>query len=57
MDAAGGCSASKFVPSSVFRENYSRILIAIDSHPQLGDKFFKAQVVSDIHPGDTIRIF
>lgn len=48
---------SKLVPSDVCRENQSRILIDMDSRPQLGDKFFKAQVVSEIHPGVTIRIF
>lgn len=58
MDATGGCFASKLVPSYVFRENYSKILIDMDSppRPQPGDKF-EAQVVSEIYPRVTVRIF
>lgn len=57
MDATGGCFASKLVPSHVFRENYSKILIDMDSppRPQPGDKF-EAQV-SEIYPRVTVRIF
>lgn len=42
---------------NVFRENYIRIFIDMDSYAQLGDRIFKAKVVSEVRPEVTLRIF
>lgn len=38
-------------------KNFIRIFIDMSSYAQLGDRLFKAQIVSEIHPEVTLRFF